>query len=142
MKPLALRDIAAEVGVHESTVCRVTNNKYMATPVGLFELKHFFSRPMPMASGGACSATAIRGVIKELIDAEAPTHPLSDVEIAKRLARQGLTVARRTVTKYRQGLKIAPADRRRIHVEFLQRSPPKPGSPAALSLSAEAGSVE
>lgn len=115
MKPLALRDIAEEIGVHESTVCRVTNNKYMATPSGLFELKHFFSRPMPMASGGACSATAIRSVVKELIDAEDPHSPISDVEIARRLARQGLTVARRTVTKYRQGLKIAPAERRRVH---------------------------
>ena len=113
MKPLALRDIAEEIGVHESTVCRVTNNKYMATPSGLFELKHFFSRPMPMANGAACSATAIRGVVKELIDGEDPTSPLSDVDIAQRLARQGLKVARRTVTKYRQGLKIAPAERRR-----------------------------
>jgi RNA polymerase sigma-54 factor len=115
MKPLALRDIAAEVGAHESTVCRVTNNKFMATPSGLFELKHFFSRPMPMTSGGACSATAIRSVVKELIDAEDPLAPLSDVEVTQRLARQGLTVARRTVTKYRQALKIAPADRRRRH---------------------------
>ena len=119
MKPLSLRDIAQEVGIHESTVCRVTNNKYMATPGGLFELKRFFSRAMPMSSGGACSATAIRGVVKELIDAEDPCTPLSDVDIAQRLARQGLTVARRTVTKYRQGLKIAPAERRRAHVSTL-----------------------
>lgn len=115
MKPLALRDIAEELGIHESTVCRVTNNKYMATPGGLFELKHFFSRAMPMSSGGACSATAIRSVLKELIDAENPQAPLSDVDITQRLARQGLTIARRTVTKYRQALKIAPADRRRSH---------------------------
>ena len=117
MKPLALRDIADEVGVHESTVCRVTNNKYMSTPCGLFELKHFFSRAIPMASGGACSATAIRGVVKELIDTEDPCAPLSDVDITQRLERQGLKVARRTVTKYRQGMKIAPADRRRRHVQ-------------------------
>jgi len=116
MKPLALKDIAAEVGIHPSTVCRVTNNKYMATPGGLFELKHFFSRAMPMTSGRACSATAIRGVVKELIEAEDQRAPLSDVDITQRLARQGLTVARRTVTKYRQALKIAPADRRRSHV--------------------------
>lgn len=117
MKPLALRDIAKEVGMHESTVCRVTNNKYMSTPGGLFELKQFFSRAMPMSSGGACSATAIRGVVKELIDGEDPCAPLSDVDIAERLDRQGLKVARRTITKYRHGMKIAPADRRRRHAE-------------------------
>ncbi len=115
MKPLALRDIAEELGIHESTVCRVTNNKYMATPGGLFELKHFFSRAMTMSTGGACSATAIRSVLKELIDSEDAEMPLSDVAITQRLARQGLNVARRTVTKYRQALKIAPADRRRSH---------------------------
>jgi len=113
MKPMGLREIAEEVGVHESTVCRVTNNKYMATPAGVFELKHFFSRAMPMASGGACSATAIRGVMQELIAAEDPACPLSDVDIAQRLSRQGLTVARRTVTKYRQQLKLPPVERRR-----------------------------
>ena len=113
MKPLALRDIAREIGVHESTVCRVTNNKYMATPNGLFELKHFFSRAMPMANGGASTGTAIRSVVQELIDGEDHDAPLSDVAIAQRLSREGLTVARRTVTKYRQALKIAPADRRR-----------------------------
>ena len=113
MKPMGLREIAEEVGVHESTVCRVTNNKYMATPAGVFELKHFFSRAMPMASGGACSATAIRGVMQELIAAEDPARPLSDVDIAQRLSRQGLTVARRTVTKYRQQLKLPPVERRR-----------------------------
>lgn len=113
MKPLALRDIAMDVGIHESTVCRVTNNKFIATPFGLFELKHFFSRAMPMSTGGACSATAIRSVVKELIDAEDPFAPLSDVDLAQHLARQGLKVARRTVTKYRQTMKIAPAERRR-----------------------------
>ena len=73
MKPLGLREIAEELGLHESTVSRVTNNKYMATPVGVFELKYFFSREMATASGGACSATAIRGVIKGMIEAESPT---------------------------------------------------------------------
>lgn len=106
MKPLALRDIAEEVELHESTVCRVCNNKYMATPSGLMELKQFFSRSLPMSSGGVCSATAIRGLVQEIIAAENPGRPLSDVEIAQRLVRQGLTVARRTVTKYRQMLKI------------------------------------
>lgn len=113
MRPLGLREIAEEVGLHESTVSRVTNNKYMSTPVGVFELKYFFSRAMPTATGGACSATAIRGVIQSMIDQEKPHEPLSDAEIARRLARQGLTVARRTVTKYRQAMRIAPVERRR-----------------------------
>jgi len=116
MKPLGLREIAEEVGLHESTVSRVTNNKYMATPAGVFELKYFFSRAMATASGGACSATAIRGVIKDMIDGEEATDPLSDAEIARQLARQGLTVARRTVTKYRQMLKVPSVERRRRHV--------------------------
>ncbi|MEO8079358.1 MAG: RNA polymerase factor sigma-54 [Caldimonas sp.] len=113
MKPLGLREIATELGLHESTVSRVTNNKYMATPVGVFELKYFFSREMATASGGTCSATAIRGVIKDMIGAENPSAPLSDAQIARLLVRQGLKVARRTVTKYRQLLKLAPVDRRR-----------------------------
>jgi RNA polymerase sigma-54 factor len=113
MKPLGLREIATELGLHESTVSRVTNNKYMATPVGVFELKYFFSREMATASGGACSATAIRGVIKGMIEAENPVDPLSDAQIARLLVRQGLKVARRTVTKYRQLLKVASVERRR-----------------------------
>lgn len=113
MKPLGLREIAAAVGVHESTVSRVTNNKFMATPLGVFELKYFFSRAMVTASGGKCSATAIRGLIKDMIAAERPAAPLSDAEIARQLARQGLVVARRTVTKYRQLLKIEAVERRR-----------------------------
>lgn len=113
MKPLGLKEIADDVGVHESTVSRVTHGKYMATPQGVFELKHFFSRAMHSANGTACSATAIRGLVGELIAAEAPRNPLSDAEIARQLAGQGLRVARRTVTKYRQMLKLAPADRRR-----------------------------
>lgn len=113
MKPLALREIADEVGVHESTVSRVTNNKFMATPCGVFELKYFFSRGLSTASGGECSPTAIRGLIQEMIAAEAPGEPMSDVEIARQLASQGLQVARRTVTKYRQLLHIESAERRR-----------------------------
>jgi len=113
MKPLALKEIADEVGLHESTVSRVTNNKYVATPLGVFELKYFFSRAMSTASGGSCSSTAIRGVIKDMIESESAGLPLSDAEIARRLVRQGLTVARRTVTKYRQLMKVAPVERRR-----------------------------
>ena len=115
MKPLGLREIAEEVGIHESTVSRVTNNKYIATPVGVFELKYFFSRVMLTANGGACSCTAIRGLIKDIIEAEQDDKPLSDAEITRQLAQQGLVVARRTVTKYRQMLKIEAVDRRRRH---------------------------
>jgi len=115
MRPLGLREIAEEVGVHESTVSRVTNNKYMSTPVGVFELKYFFSRAMVTASGSACSGTAIRGLIKDIIEAESADEPLSDAEITRQLAQQGLVVARRTVTKYRQMLKIEAVDRRRRH---------------------------
>jgi RNA polymerase sigma-54 factor len=113
MKPLGLREIADEVGVHESTVSRVTNNKYMATPSGVFELKHFFSRSMVSANGSACSGTAIRGLIKDMIEAEPAKAPRSDAEITRQLSVQGLVVARRTVTKYRQMLQIDPVDRRR-----------------------------
>ena len=112
MKPLALKEIADEVGVHESTVSRVTNNKYMATPSGVYEMKRFFSRTIRSSNGSACCGTAIRGLLTEIIEAEPEGAPLSDAEITRLLARQGLVVARRTVTKYRQMLKIAPATRR------------------------------
>ncbi|WP_354449449.1 RNA polymerase factor sigma-54 [Ottowia thiooxydans] len=113
MKPMILREIADEVGVHESTVSRVTNNKYMATPLGVFELKHFFSRSMTSASGEACSPTAIREVINDMIAAESPTSPLSDGDIARQLESQGLKVARRTVTKYRQLLGLEAGEKRK-----------------------------
>jgi len=113
MKPLGLHEIAEEVGIHESTASRVTNNKYMATPLGVFELKYFFSRVMRSSNGSACSGTAIRSLIKDIIEAEAPESPLSDVDITRQLAQQGLVVARRTVTKYRQVLKIDAVERRR-----------------------------
>jgi len=115
MRPLGLREIAQEVGVHESTVSRVTNNKYMATPMGVYELKYFFSRAMVSANGRACSGTAIRGLIKDIIAAEKPEAPLSDVDITRQLESQGLVVARRTVTKYRQMLKVEAVERRRRH---------------------------
>jgi RNA polymerase sigma-54 factor len=113
MKPLGLREIADELGMHESTVSRVTNNKYIATPAGVLELKYFFSRAMVSASGRACSGTAIRGLISDIIAGENEEQPLSDAEITRQLAQQGLVVARRTVTKYRQMLRIAAVDRRR-----------------------------
>jgi RNA polymerase sigma-54 factor len=113
MKPLTLKLIAGELGLHESTVCRVTNNKYMATPRGLFEFKHFFSRRLATESGGAASATAVRAVMKELIAAEDPRAPLSDAELARLLAQQGLRVARRTITKYRALMRLPSVDVRR-----------------------------
>ena len=131
MKPLGLREIAEELGLHESTVSRVTNNKYMATPAGVFELKYFFSREMSTANGGACSAIAIRGVIKGMIEAEDPTEPLSDAQIARLLARQGLKVARRTVTKYRQLMKLPPVERRRKVASALAAAAQNDGMHAA-----------
>jgi RNA polymerase sigma-54 factor len=113
MKPLTLKLIAGELGLHESTVCRVTNNKYMATPRGLFEFKHFFSRRLATENGGAASATAVRAVMKELIAAEDPRSPLSDAELARLLAQQGLRVARRTITKYRALMRLPSVDVRR-----------------------------
>ena len=113
MKPLGLREIAEELGLHESTVSRVTNNKYMATPLGVFELKFFFSRALATSNGGTCSTTAIRGAIKEMIEDEDASNPLSDAHIARLLSRQGLQVARRTVTKYRQMMKVPPYEARR-----------------------------
>ena len=113
MKPLTLKLIAGELGLHESTVCRVTNNKYMATPRGLFEFKHFFSRRLATENGGAASATAVRAVMKELIAAEDPRSPLSDAELARLLAQQGLKVARRTITKYRALMRLPSVDVRR-----------------------------
>lgn len=117
MKPLGLREIADELGLHESTVSRVTNNKYMATPLGVFELKFFFSRALATTSGGTCSATAIRSAIKDMIHEENPKQPLSDAHIARLLARQGLQVARRTVTKYRQMMRMPAYEMRRRQAE-------------------------
>jgi RNA polymerase sigma-54 factor len=114
MRPLALKQIADELGLHESTVSRVTNNKYMSTPRGLFEFKHFFSRQLSTSSGGVCSATAIRALIRELIEAEQPEEPLSDARLAEMLAEQGVRVARRTVTKYRRLMQLPNVELRRL----------------------------
>jgi len=113
MRPLALRDIASEVQLHESTVCRVANGKYISTPRGVFEFKHFFSRRLPVDGGGACSTTAIRALLKKLIASENPDDPLSDSQLAKLLASQGLRVARRTVTKYRALMRLPSVELRR-----------------------------
>lgn len=113
MKALVLHDIAEAVGMHESTISRVTSQKYMHTPRGVFELKYFFSSHVSTSTGGACSATAIRALIKKLVAAESPTKPLSDSKIASVLAEQGINVARRTIAKYREGLAIPPSNERK-----------------------------
>jgi RNA polymerase sigma-54 factor len=106
MRPLVLREIADTVGLHESTISRVTANKYMATPFGVFELKHFFGSHVATETGGAASSTAIRALIKQLIGAEDTRNPLSDSKLADMLGEQGIVVARRTVAKYREAMKI------------------------------------
>ena len=106
MRPLVLREIAEALELHESTISRVTTNKYMSTPFGVFELKYFFGSHVATDTGGAASSTAIRAVIKQLIGDENPRDPLSDSRIAELLAGQGIVVARRTVAKYREALKI------------------------------------
>lgn len=114
MKPLVLRDVADEVELHESTVSRVTTNKYILTPRGLFELKYFFSSHVGTSSGGECSSTAIRAMIKKLIAVENPKKPLSDNAIAKLLQEEGIDVARRTVAKYRESLNIPASSDRKV----------------------------
>lgn len=109
LRPLSLREIAQDLGMHESTVSRAAHGKCLDTPVGIYEMRYFFSRPLPTARGGDCSGAAVRAALRELIAAESPAAPLSDGELARALAAQGLMIARRTVTKYRQQLRIAAA---------------------------------
>jgi RNA polymerase sigma-54 factor len=113
MKPLVLREIAEELGLHESTISRVTTAKYMATPIGTFELKYFFGSSLNTDAGGNASSTAVRALIKQLVAAEDPAKPLSDSQLSAMLAEQGIQVARRTVAKYREALKIAPTNLRK-----------------------------
>ncbi len=113
MRPLVLREIADELGLHESTISRVTTAKYMATPFGTFELKYFFGSGLGTESGGNASSTAVRALIKQFISAESSKKPLSDNQISEMLKEQGIECARRTVAKYREGLKIAPASLRK-----------------------------
>ncbi|MBI3366987.1 MAG: RNA polymerase factor sigma-54 [Burkholderiales bacterium] len=113
MKPLVLREIADELGLHESTISRVTTAKYMATPFGTYELKYFFGSSLTTEAGGNASSTAVRALIKQLVGAEDPGKPLSDSQLSDMLGEQGITVARRTVAKYREALKIAPANLRK-----------------------------
>lgn len=113
MRPLVLREIADILGLHESTVSRVTSQKYMATPRGIFELKYFFGSHVSTDTGGACSATAIRALIKQLVAAEDGKKPLSDSQLSEILGQQGIVVARRTVAKYRESLNIPPVNLRK-----------------------------
>ncbi|MGB5831912.1 MAG: RNA polymerase factor sigma-54 [Thiohalocapsa sp.] len=113
MKPLVLRDVADSLELHESTVSRVTTQKYMHTPRGTLEFKYFFSSHVNTASGGECSSTAIRAFIRKLVAAEIPSKPLSDNKIAGILTDQGINVARRTVAKYREAMGIPPSNERK-----------------------------
>jgi RNA polymerase sigma-54 factor len=113
MRPLVLREIAEAVGLHESTISRVTTQKYMLTARGIFELKYFFGSHVSTDAGGACSSTAIRALIKQLVAAEDGKKPLSDHRISDLLAQQGIQVARRTVAKYREAMQIQPANLRK-----------------------------
>ena len=113
MKPLVLREIADELGLHESTISRVTTAKYMATTFGTFELKYFFGSGLSTEAGGNASSTAVRALIKQFVAAESPAKPLSDSALSSMLEEQGIQVARRTVAKYREALKIAPANLRK-----------------------------
>ncbi|MEZ5702252.1 MAG: RNA polymerase factor sigma-54 [Burkholderiaceae bacterium] len=113
MRPLVLREIADELGLHESTISRVTTAKYMATPFGTFELKYFFGSSLGTETGGNASSTAVRALLKQLIASEDPKKPLSDNQLSELLKEQGIECARRTVAKYREALRIAPANLRK-----------------------------
>jgi len=115
MRPLILKDIAVELGMHESTISRATTQKYMLTPFGTLELKFFFGSGVATDTGESASATAVQAVIRKMIEAENRAKPLSDNQIAKKLADSGIVIARRTVAKYRESLRIAPATLRKAH---------------------------
>mgnify|MGYP001308197651 CR=1 FL=1 len=114
MKPMTLRDVADELGLHESTVSRVTANKYMITPSGVIDFKRFFTSGVGTARGDRCSATAVKAMIRQLIGAEDEVKPLSDHRLTRMLSQRGIQVARRTVSKYRDAMQIPPADIRRL----------------------------
>jgi RNA polymerase sigma-54 factor len=115
MRPLVLKDVAEEIGMHESTVSRVTTRKFLHTPRGTFEFKYFFSSGVSTVDGGAASATAIQAMIKKLIGDEQPARPMSDQALAAELNKRGISVARRTVAKYREAMNIPSSnDRSRL----------------------------
>jgi len=113
MKPLVLKEIAEAVQMHESTISRVTTQKYLSCQLGIFEFKHFFSSQLSSENGGAISSTAIQALIKKMIEEESRSKPVSDSKIASALSDQGYIVARRTVAKYRELLRIPPVHLRK-----------------------------
>ena len=113
LKPMILKDVADEIGVHESTVSRVTTNKYVQTPNGIFELKYFFNAGIQRVNGEDVAAEAVKSKIKKLVSEENPRSPLSDQELVDLLRRQNIKIARRTVAKYREGLGILPSNQRK-----------------------------
>jgi RNA polymerase sigma-54 factor len=113
MKPMILKDVAEAVGMHESTISRVSANKYMHTPRGVVEFRYFFSSQLAGTDGSSQSSTAIKARIRRLIGQENPAKPLSDSALAKMLVNEGVNVARRTVAKYREALRIAPSSERK-----------------------------
>jgi RNA polymerase sigma-54 factor len=113
LKPLVLKDVAADIGMHESTVSRVTKHKYMDTERGLFELKYFFHSGLESFGGETLSSLTVKDRLKKLVAAENPANPLTDQQLVERLAAESIKIARRTVAKYRRELKLPPANRRR-----------------------------
>ena len=116
MRPMVLHDIATALDLHESTISRATTQKYLLTPRGIFELKYFFSSHVSTADGGTCSSTVIRTLIKQFVENESPTKPISDSQIAKLLGQQGINVARRTIAKYRENMNIPASSQRKAIV--------------------------
>jgi RNA polymerase sigma-54 factor len=114
LRPLALRDVGEDIGMHESTISRVTTNKYVQTPQGLFELKYFFHSGIPSSNGDVVSSVSVKKMIQDLVAAEDSTKPLSDQDVAGALHAKGLNIARRTVAKYREELNILPSHQRRL----------------------------
>jgi RNA polymerase sigma-54 factor len=114
LRPLALRDVGDDISMHESTISRVTTNKYVQTPQGLFELKFFFHSGIASKDAAMFFSVSVKKIIRDMVEAEEPNTPLSDQEIAQALHGQGLTIARRTVAKYREELGVMPSHQRRL----------------------------
>jgi RNA polymerase sigma-54 factor len=125
LKPLILRDVAEDVQMHESTISRVTTNKYVYTPQGIYELKYFFNSSLPGANGESVASESVKEKIRQLIAREDPRRPLSDQELTERLKEEKINIARRTVAKYRELLNILPSSKRR-NPNFIP-APPVPG---------------